>query len=56
MRQKKHFEAPRVLQSVNLQLEDDFLEGPSAIMTILGTGQEVNEYKPDAGYDNPWLD
>ena len=56
MRLKKHFEAPRVLQSVNLLLEDDLLAGPSAVMTILGTGQEVNEYKPDAGYENVWLD
>lgn len=56
MRLKKQFEAPRVLQSVNLLLEDDLLAGQSAIMTILGTGQEVNEYRPDEGYDNPWLD
>lgn len=56
MKRKQQFEAPRVLQSVNLLLEDDLLAGPSVIMTILDTGQEVNELTPDPGYDNPWLD
>lgn len=56
MRRKKQFVAPCVLQAVTLQLEEDLLTGPSAIMMIIATGQEVDELTPDAGYDNPWLD
>ena len=36
--------------------EEDILAGPSQIMTIMATGQEVEDLTPDAGYDNPWLD
>ena len=56
MRRKKQFVAPRVLQAVPLHLEEDLLAGPSAIMMIIATGQEVDEYATDPGYDNPWLD
>lgn len=56
MRRKKEFEAPQVLQAVDLQPEEDILAGPSQIMTIMATGQEVEDLTPDAGYDNPWLD
>lgn len=56
MRRKKEFEAPQVLQVVGLHPEEDILAGPSQIMTIMATGQEVEDLTPDAGYDNPWLD
>lgn len=56
MRRKKEFEAPQVLQAVGLHPEEDILAGPSQIMTIMATGQEVEDLTPDAGYDNPWLD
>ena len=56
MRRKRQFVEPRVLQAVNLQLEEDLLTGPSTIMMIMATGQEVDELTPDAGYENPWLD
>lgn len=56
MRRKKQFVAPSVLQAVDLHLEEDLLAGPSTIMMIMATGQEVEDLTPDAGYDNPWLD
>ena len=56
MRRKKQFAAPRVLQTVNLRLEEDLLTGPSQLMMIIATGQEVEELTPDAGYESPWLD
>lgn len=56
MRRKKQFVAPSVLQAVDLQPEEDILAGPSQIMSIMATGQEVEDLTPDAGYDNPWLD
>lgn len=56
MRRKKQFVAPCVLQAVNLQLEEDLLAGPSVFMMIIATGQEVDEYAPDSGYESPWLD
>ena len=52
MRRKKQFVEPRVLQAVNLQLEEDLLTGPSALMMIIATGQEVDEITPE----QPWLD
>ena len=39
----KKFISPRVLQSVDLELEEDLLVGPSTAMTILATGHEVEE-------------
>lgn len=56
MKRKTEFVAPRVLQAVPLRLEEDLLAGPSTIMMIMATGQEVDELTPDAGYENPWLD
>ena len=56
MRRKKQFAAPQVLQTVELRLEEDLLTGPSTIMMIMATGQEVDELTPDPGFDNPWLD
>ena len=40
MRNKKTFTSPRVLQTVEVLLESDFLQGPSSLSSVYTTGQE----------------
>ena len=44
---KKVFAAPRVLQTVEVILEDDFLQGASNISRVEATGHELEHYKTD---------
>ena len=44
MRNKKTFTAPRVLQTLDVILEEDFLQGPSIVddsMRVRAMGQEL---------------
>ena len=50
MRNKKTFTSPRVLKTVEVILEEDFLQGPSNIRSVTSTGQE----KEDATIDSLW--
>lgn len=44
---KKLFVAPRVLQTVEVILEEDFLQGASNISRVEATGHELEHYKTD---------
>lgn len=46
MKMKKKFVTPRVVQEVRIQLEKDFLVGPSVTtnMRVVGMGQERVEH------------
>ena len=43
MRNKKLFIAPRVLQTLEVLLEEDFLEGDSSLSKVIATGQEKQD-------------
>ena len=43
MKTKKAFDAPRVLQTVDIQLEEDFLTGASNVSLIWISGHEIGE-------------
>lgn len=44
MKKKKVFAAPRMLQIVQVLLEEDLLTGPSAMSKVEATGHEVEHY------------
>ena len=44
---KKVFAAPRVLQTVEVILEDDFLQGASNVSRVEATGHELEHYKTE---------
>ena len=44
---KKVFAAPRVLQTVEVILEDDFLQGASNVSRVEATGHELEHYDTD---------
>lgn len=50
----KTFISPRVLQSVDLELEKDLLLGPSTTMTILATGHDLEEVDLDGYSADDW--
>lgn len=50
----KKFISPRVLQSVDLELEEDLLLGPSTTMTILATGHDLEEVDLDGYSADDW--
>jgi len=43
MKTKKEFVVPRVLQAVEVQLEEDFLTGASNVSLIWISGHEIGE-------------
>lgn len=48
------FQAPLVIQTVEVLLEQDLLQGPSSMGTLQATGQQVEE---NTGYTgSPWQD
>lgn len=49
---KKPFKTPLVLQSVEVLLERDFLEGASSLGNVRATGHEVEEV--DAFENSAW--
>ena len=54
MDKRKKFSSPRVLQEVDLALEKDLLLGPSAVMTILVTGHDLEEVNLDGYSADDW--
>lgn len=59
MRNKKTFTAPRVLQTLDVILEEDFLQGPSQIMEemsvhSMGTERKTEDFSTAS--DNLWYD
>ena len=50
---KKAFKSPRVLQSVQVEMEKDLLAGPSSLSRVLIVGQEVEPYPVT---DESWYD
>lgn len=50
----KKFTSPQVLQEVDLALEKDLLLGPSAVMTILATGHDLEEVNLDGYGADDW--
>lgn len=49
---KKKFESPCIGQAIEIRLEEDFLQGASAVGLVLATGQGVEEL--DNWEDTPW--
>ena len=47
---KKVFAAPRVLQTVEVILEYDFLQGASNVSRVEATGHELEQYKTESHY------
>lgn len=43
MHNKKTFTSPRVLQTLDVALENDLLAGPSSMDQVLATGQEKKD-------------
>ena len=57
MKQKSKFVAPRILQTVHLQLEEDLLAGTN--QTLEATGQEVKKMSTSGDWDDSagsWID
>ena len=54
MDKRKKFSSPRVLQEVDLALGKDLLLGPSAVMTILVTGHDLEEVNLDGYGADDW--
>ena len=50
MKHKKTFTSPRVLQTVEVILEEDFLQGPSNISSAISTGQEKEDANISGSY------
>ena len=51
MKTKKEFDVPRVLQTVDIQLEEDFLTGASNVSLIWISGHEIGE---EIDSEDPW--
>jgi len=49
---KRQFVHPLVLQLTAIQLEEDFLQGASAVGTVLATGQGVEEYSAEGQWED----
>ena len=49
---KKAWDAPRVLQEMEVLLERDLLQGPSSLGSVEATGQEID--KRDEYIDKTW--
>lgn len=50
MKHRKTFTSPRVLQTVEVILEEDFLQGPSNISSAITTGQEKEDANISGSY------
>lgn len=50
MRNKKTFTAPRVLQTLDVILEEDFLQGESSLSKVIATGQEKQDADISGSY------
>ena len=51
MKQKQRFTSPRVLQTLEVALESDLLQGPSSLDSVYTTGQEKNYLQQGTDYD-----
>ncbi len=57
MKRKKVYVAPVVLRKISLQLEGEILTGSLAgNTTIVSTGQEVQEWDYETGFEHTWGD
>ena len=50
MKQKQRFTSPRVLQEMEVLLEENFLQGPSNISSAITTGQEKEDANISGSY------
>ena len=50
MKQKQRFTSPRVLQEMEVLLEENFLQGDSSLSKVIATGQEKQEADISGSY------